>query len=280
MFTLRSTLLPLLLLLTSGSTVHSRHNAAPGVLEARNYDDLTPDQLRKIDGLLELGEPECITTCSSEAYNQTTNYIPRCAVTDDTKHEEPEDVRNSWSCLCTDKPFLEGLFSCFVKECSSNTTDFDMVFSIQYGMCKVYADIILPSPKVFLNDLCLLDDLPKGASIPTAVSLLKQIWPDYTFAKDFPKKTATTWVPTGTPDLPYTSEYSEPAWTCTPTPLADEEDSSGSSAPVPTGSSNITGKGNSTITRDQGAAGNWKEGSGIMGMGAVAAAVAGLAIFL
>lgn len=279
MFTLRSTLFSLLLLLTSGSAVHSRHNAAHGLLEARSYADLTPDQITKIDGLINMDEPDCLHTCSPEG------YIPRCAMTDDTEDEKPEVVSNAWSCLCTDKPFVEHLFSCVVKECSSNTTAFDLVFSMQYGSCKLYADINYPSPKAFLNDLCLLDDLPKGASVPTAISLLKQIWPDYSYAKDFPKKTATTWVPTGTPD-PLNSpdaEYSEPAWTCTPTPLADQEDttsSSGSSAPVPTGSSNITGKGNSTITRDHGAAGNGKEGSGIMGMAAVAAAVAGLAIFL
>jgi len=152
-------------------------------------------------------------------------------------------------------------------------------------MCKLYADVIYPKPEVFLNDLCLLDDMPKGATVPTDVSIVRLIWPDYTFAQDFPKQTATTWAPSGTPlDDLYPSGYihSAPQWACTPTPLADSEsqdssNTSGSEAPTPT-SSNGTSKGNSTATTEKGAASSGKQG--MLGMAAVAAAVAGLAIFL
>lgn len=154
-------------------------------------------------------------------------------------------------------------------------------------MCKLYADVNYPKPEVFLNDLCLLDDLPKGATVPTDVSIVKVIWPDYTFASDFPKQTATTWAPSGTPlaDLyPSGYTYSEPKWTCTPTPLADSasQDSTstsvhGSEVPAPTNvNSNSTR--NSTVTTEKGVASGGKQG--MLGMAAVVGAVAGLAIFL
>lgn len=149
-------------------------------------------------------------------------------------------------------------------------------------MCKLYADINYPKPEVFLNDLCLLDDLPKGATVPTDVSIVRAIWPDYTFASDFPKQTATTWAPSGTPlaDL-YPSGYLEPKWTCTPTPLASQDSTStsahGSEVPAPTNvNSNSTR--NSTITTEKGAASSEKQG--VLGMAVIVGAVAGLAIFL
>lgn len=281
-------IVPLLLLLTSGSVVFA-HPTADKSLDTRALGDLTDEQMQRLEGL-QVDLPVCVKKCQdARDSNPESNYIPRCALTDqDTPEDEQEEaVKNAYSCMCTDKIFLADSLSCVVKNCASNSTAFDIALSSHYGMCKLYADIVYPKPETFLNDLCLLDDVPKGVTVPTDVSIVKVIWPDYTFAKDFPEKTATTWVPTGTPIASlYPSGYEEPKWTCTPTPLADSDSedssststSSGPEKPVPTSSTNGTTSGNSTTKTEEGAANGGRQG--LMGMAGVAAAVAGLAIFL
>ncbi|KAF8423925.1 hypothetical protein EV426DRAFT_113771 [Tirmania nivea] len=279
----RTAILPLLLLLASGSAVYALP-AADNLLDARDVGDLTEEQSQKLDNL-QLGEPECARKCGN--VRQNSNYMPLCALNDQsaTEEENDPDVKNAYSCLCTDKVYLAESMNCFVKSCGTNSTALDYVLSRQYGMCKLYAGINYPKPEVFLNDLCLLDDVPKGATVPTGVSIVRLIWPEYTFAQDFPKKTATTWAPSGTAlgDLyPSGYIYSEPQWTCTPPPLADSASqgitsTSGSEVPAPTSSSG-TSKGNTTATTEKGAASNGKQG--MLGMAGIVAAVAGLAIFL
>lgn len=124
--------------------------------------------------------------------------------------------------------------------------------------------------------------MPKGAIVPTDVPLVKSIWPDYTFAQYFPKKTATTWAPSGTPlaDL-YPSEYINfaPEWTCTPIPLTDNETQDSTTCSV-SGLEVLTSTNSSGVnstTADRGTANKGKVG---VNMAVVAAAVAGLAIFL
>ncbi|RPB26119.1 hypothetical protein L211DRAFT_835492 [Terfezia boudieri ATCC MYA-4762] len=279
----RTAILPVLLLLTSSSAVYALP-AADNMLNPRDLGNLTKEQRQRLDSL-QVDQPQCVQKCADARQNNSEpNYIPLCALNDQSTTEEENDpnVKNAYSCLCTDKVYVADSMACLVKNCGSNSTALDYALSSQYGMCKVYADINYPKPEVFLNDLCLLDDMPKGATVPTDVSLVRFIWPDYTFAKDFPKKTATTWAPSGTPLYPSGYIYSEPQWTCTPTPLADSESqdstsTSGSEAPAPT-SSNGTSKGNSTATTDKGVASSGRHG--MLGMTAVVAAVAGLAIFL
>lgn len=143
-------------------------------------------------------------------------------------------------------------------------------------MCKVYADIVFPKPEVLLNDLCLLDDMPKGATVPTALALMTELWPDYKFATKFPSQTATTWVPSGTPIESFIpSGYVQPTWTCTPTPLAgsEEEEDTTTGTLKPTSST-----GNSTSTTDKGAANSGKQG--MVSMGMVVLSVAAVALFL
>lgn len=97
-------------------------------------------------------------------------------------------------------------------------------------MCMLYADIIYPEPNVFFDELCLLDDMPQG-SAPTDVPIMKEVWPDYTFAEEWPEQTATTWAPTATgdqlkewEDFIRENRNTDPSWTCVPESLSDKQD--------------------------------------------------------
>jgi len=287
----RNALLPLLLLLATSASARVSIPTLSN-LHRRSYSDLTEEQLAKIGNITSQYEvPKCIVTCgedTSGASEEQTYYIPRCAMGDPTAEENKVDVDNSYSCICSDRQYMAQSMACLVKECGKNTDDMAYVLAGQYSMCMLYSDVAYPKPDVFLNELCLLDDVPKG-KVPTEIPLLMEILPDYTFAKDWPEQTATTWVPTATPSngdidpLDYFNQYDQPTWTCTPTPLSDDDSETQESEEEPEDdkvevNNNTTSNGNVTTKGDDdnGASGR----QGMMGMAAVVAAVAGLAIFL
>lgn len=278
----------LLLLATSASARMSIPTLSN--LHRRSYKDLTDEQLEKI-GNITMGyeAPKCIEKCGGLNVDGSA-YIPRCALSDQTAEEDVDAVVNSYSCICADRQYVEQSLSCLIKECGKSSSDLEYVLSSQYGMCMLYADIVYPEPDVFLNELCLLDDVSKD-NVPTEVPLLREIFPDYTFAKDWPEQTATTWIPTATPGndevdpLDYFDQYDQPKWTCTPTPLSDDsdedsetQDSEEKQEDDKVEINNTTSNGNLTTKGDDdnGASGR----QGMMGMAAVVAAVAGLAVFL
>lgn len=156
----------------------------------------------------------------------------------------------------------------------------------QYGICFLYGEVGYPKPEVFLNDLCLLDDLPEK-SVPTDLRLLKGVWPDYKFAQDFPPELAHTTT------LPDNSTYSMPAWTCTPTPVpsadvtatpiaksADATPTAKSESADATPTATTKPKNGTTNTSDHVSTGEAEGRRVLVGMTAVAAAVAGLAVLL
>lgn len=298
MVSLRTALLPLLLLTTSASArVNFERNPKLDLsnLHRRSYKDLTEEQIDKINNSVDYEAPACIKKCGDMDVDEKSVYVPRCAISDQTTEEDEDAVTNSYNCICTDRQYIEQSLSCIVKECGKNATDLEFALSSQYAMCELYADVVYPKPEVFLNELCLLDDVPKG-NVPTDVPLLKEIFSDYTFASEWPKQTATTWIPTGTPSvdednvLDYFNQYEPPKWTCTPTPLSDgesetqdsddkEEEQKDDTDKEEVVNNNTTSNGNVTTKGDD--EGNSASGrQGMMGMGAVVVAVAGLAVFL
>lgn len=112
--------------------------------------------------------------------------------------------------------------------------------------------------------------MPKN-SVPTDLALLKAVWPDYTYAQDFPTELEHTTV----------SGTSTPTWTCTPTsgsadatPTTTSGDNSTDTAPTNT----LHNGTNSTISHDS--TGEAEGRRALMGAAAVLAAVAGIAVFL
>lgn len=139
----------------------------------------------------------------------------------------------------------------------------------QYGQCLLFGDITYPKPNVFLNDLCLLDDLPQD-SVPTDLKLLTDVWPDYSYAKDFPTEMAHY-----TP--PANGSYTVPAWTCTPTTVPTASaDATPTSTNTPLNGTNHT----AAPTTGQGETGGAEGRTVVMGAAAMIATVAGLAVFL
>lgn len=119
MISLRTTILPLLLLLTSGSAVFALP-AADNLLNVRDLGGLTDEQRHKLDNL-ETDTPECMQKCTDARDNSSEHtYIPLCAINDQSTDEEDNDpdVKNSYSCLCTDKVYLADSMACFVKNVS------------------------------------------------------------------------------------------------------------------------------------------------------------------
>lgn len=113
MVTLRNTVLPLLLVLCTSGTAIYAHPTDGATLHNRAYKDLTKEQMDKVD---QIEMPKCYDTCAIG----NSDYIPLCAHTDqDTPESEQEEaIANSYSCICTDKLYLETQFSCLVKQVS------------------------------------------------------------------------------------------------------------------------------------------------------------------
>jgi len=221
---------------------------------AVSASNLTEEQLRKIDSI---DTPECVQKCDS---NRSSDYEPPCP---DSQDESTASMKRGYACLCTDKIFVESSISCYVKNCASNSTAFDIALSFQYAQCLVSADITYPEPKAFLNDLCLLT--ASASAAPTDLALLKNVFPDYTYATDFPAPTET--ISLGN---------SAPTWTCTPTPLSGKTTATDNST---TNTGDNTGVTHNTTTIQKGGA-TVIEQNMMVGMAAVVAAVAGLAVFL
>lgn len=248
------------MLLINSATVHSR----PG-----SQDDsygLTQEQLQKLDGI---ESPLCEQMCQDESQgkNQEDYYTPLC--TSAGQDESDSSSKEGYQCLCTDKRYVELIVSCYVKNCGSNSTAFDIALTSQYGQCLLLGNITYPKPDVFLNDLCLLDDMPQD-SVPTDLKLLKDVWPDYSYAQDFPTEMAHS-----TP--PANGTYTVPAWTCTPTTAPTVSgDATPSSTNTPHNGTNHT----AVPTTGQGVTGGAEERTVIMGATVMIATIAGLAIFL
>jgi len=81
--------------------------------------DLTDEQRQKLDNI-QMDEPECVQKCGDAQGRSEYNYIPLCAINDQsaTEEENESDVKNSYSCLCTDKMYLADTMACFVKNVS------------------------------------------------------------------------------------------------------------------------------------------------------------------
>ena len=115
----RTAILPLLLLLTSGSAVFALP-AVDSLLNVRDLGGLTDEQRQKLDNL-QMDIPECMQKCADARENSSEHTpLPLCAITDQSTDEEENDpdVKNGYSCLCTDKPYLANSMGCFVKNVS------------------------------------------------------------------------------------------------------------------------------------------------------------------
>ena len=131
----------------------------------------------------------------------------------------------------------------------------------------LYADIAYPKPEAFFSELCLLDDVPEG-SVPTDVPIMKEVWPDYTFAEEWPEQTATTLAPSASGvefDIEDMIEGeldvdvdTDPSFTCTPSPVPEE----GGDTKKNTGTRAVSGR------------------KGLMGMTAIVSVVVGVAFVL
>lgn len=92
-----------------------------------------------------------------------------------------------------------------------------------YATCKLSADIALPEPKAFFNELCLLDDIPED-SIPSDVPFVKELWPDYTFSNEWPNRTASVSDDPGRPaQLMEHFANNKANWTCVPKDLSEND---------------------------------------------------------
>ena len=112
----RTAILPLLLLLTSGSAVYALP-ATDNILNVRALGDLTDEQRQKLDDL-QMDDLQCVQKCADAIHSTQEPYIPLCAITDQSKEENDQDVKNVYSCLCTDKVYLASSLGCFVKTVS------------------------------------------------------------------------------------------------------------------------------------------------------------------
>ena len=120
MVSLRTALLPLLLLATSASArVSFERNPKLELsnLHRRSYKDLTEEQIEKINNSGAYEPPACIKKCGDRMDVEEKNvYVPRCAISDQTAEEDEDSVINSYSCICTDRQYIEQSISCIVKE--------------------------------------------------------------------------------------------------------------------------------------------------------------------
>lgn len=109
-------------------------------------------------------------------------------------------------------------------------------------------------------------------SVPTDLKLLTEIWPDYSYAQDFPTEMAHHTAPAN-------GTYNMPAWTCTPT-TAPTASADGDATPTSTNTP-LNGTNNTAVpTPGQAETGDAEGRTVVMGAAVMIAAVAGLAVFL
>ena len=103
--------------------------------------DLTDGQRQKLDDL-RVEAPDCVQKCTDARENNTEpHYIPLCALSDQstTKVENDPDMRNSYSCLCTDKVYIADNMACIVKNVSSKAAS--IVFNRLYSQLLVRVEL-------------------------------------------------------------------------------------------------------------------------------------------
>lgn len=89
--------------------------ATPQNLHRREYTQDQMDKLKEYEG----EPPECMKKCDAQLFEDKETYIPLCAITDGStpSEEEPsDDLINSYSCMCTDRKYVEQKFSCLIRE--------------------------------------------------------------------------------------------------------------------------------------------------------------------
>lgn len=140
---------------------------------------------------------QCFTSCSPPS-----DQLPLCYV---------GSTNNKFSCLCTNKSYLETTFSCLVSKCAAQEQADS--FNAWYGTCLAGAGISYPAPDKFLDDIGVkapaavpsitLSGYPTGTGFPTA-TFTSGSAPDDSpttisvIARSTPAPSASAGIPTST----------------------------------------------------------------------------------
>jgi hypothetical protein len=174
-------------LLAAGSAIAAVTERGELASEWDPTSGLTKEQLKAFNDIIGEDTPECADKCTSDI--DMSSVMPLCAQTDQDNENLPaEDYINAYSCICTDKIYLNAIFSCVMKGCAGNAEAIERMFGMEYVMCSLYGKTNLPKPATFLEEICI-----DKAGAPAALKLLEDGF-KYSYAKSIPPTTATTYI--------------------------------------------------------------------------------------
>jgi hypothetical protein len=208
-------------------------------------------------------ENKCMDTCMQSTV-ETLSGPPLCSITDQESEENEAEVKNGYSCMCTDKIFLGTIFKCILKSCSSS--DVSDAFDTFYQVCASEGNTTFPAPDKFLSVVGITTTLTASDLMPTG----------YVTNSVFPALTATTWSQ-AIEDYAKASEHS--AFWATATATSDDGAVS-FGKPTTTAAGSSQGTGTAAVSGGAAASavesGNGASGNQFVG-GAMTAAVLGVA---